>query len=145
MPQDPFKSASENVGITQYEGNLLLVTPLEKIEEMATSFGEASPVKADFVVLDGDDGFEEVSDALIFPRALIAKLESQAKYNEANPDGDPKTGHPRMTLGRLGKGEAKKGQSAPWILLPPSDEDAQLARDYLAGKAAEPENPFEKV
>ena len=42
-------------------------------------------------------------------------------------------GQPGMVLGRLSTGTAKEaGQNAPWLLLPPTDEDKQLARQYLA-------------
>lgn len=42
-------------------------------------------------------------------------------------------GQPGMVLGRLTTGNAKEpGQNAPWLLTPPSEQDKQVARQYLA-------------
>jgi len=40
-----------------------------------------------------------------------------------------------MVLGRIGKGEAKGGNNAPWILLEPTEADRQLARQWWATQA----------
>lgn len=144
MSDDPFKSGSDGgAGITEYGGQLLLVTPTEYVESMNTSFGDTDCVRAAFVVLDGPDGVEEVEDTLIFQRMLIGALKNQAKFNEKH-GVDESTGYPKMTLGVLvqDKERQKKGQSAPWVLAEPDAEQAQLARDYLAGKKAEPADPF---
>ncbi len=140
---DPFKSgASGGAGITQYEGSLLLVTPTEYVESMKTSFGETDAVRVDIVVLDGPDGPEEVEDTLVFQRILVSALKAQAKFNERN-SVDPATGYPKMTLGVIqpNTDKQKKGQDAPWDLMEPTAEQAQLARDYLA-KQAKPADPF---
>jgi hypothetical protein len=142
--EDPFKSGSDGgAGITEYEGQLLLVTPLEYVEVFPTTFGDTDTVRANFVVLDGPDGVEEVEDTLIFQRMLIGALKSQAKFNDKNGT-DPATGHPKMTLGVLTQdtGRQKKGQSAPWVLAEPSDAHRVLAREYLAGRKSEPADPF---
>jgi hypothetical protein len=144
MSDDPFKSGSDGGnGITEYGGQLLLVTPTEYVESMSTSFGDTDCVRVDFVVLDAPDGPVEEEDSLVFQRMLIGALKNQAKFNEKN-GVDEKTGYPRMTLGVLvqDKERQKKGQSAPWVLAEPDAEQAQLARDYLAGKKAEPADPF---
>ena len=144
MSDDPFKSGSDGGnGITEYGGQLLLVTPTEYVESMTTSFGDTDCVRVDFVVLDAPDGPEEVEDSLVFQRMLIGALKNQAKFNEKN-GVDEATGYPKMTLGVLiqDKERQKKGQSAPWVLAEPNAEQAQAARDYLAGKKAEPADPF---
>jgi hypothetical protein len=141
---DPFKSGSAGgAGITEYEGQLLLVTPTEYIESFPTTFGDTDTVRVDLVVLDGPDGIEEVEDTLVFQRVLISALKGRAKFNEKN-GVDEKTGFPRMILGVLiqDKEQQKKGQSAPWVLAEPNAEQAQAARDYLAGKKSEPADPF---
>ena len=56
----------------------------------------------------------------------------------------------RKLLGVIAKGEAKKGQNAPYILAAPTDEQKQAARDFLAGRvvadatksAPESDDPF---
>src|SRR5690606_16791789 len=56
-------------------------------------------------------------NALLFQRALIASLRDAI-------GGDP-------VLGRIGQGTAKPGQSAPYILTPFTDADAQAATAYV--------------
>lgn len=144
MSDDPFKSGSDGgAGITEYDGQVLLVTPTEYVESMKTSFGDTDAVRVDFAVLDAPEGVVEIEDTLIFQRMLIGALKRQAKFNEAN-GVDEATGYPKMTLGVLVQDtdRQKKGQSAPWVLAEPNAEQAQLARDYLAGKKAEPADPF---
>lgn len=148
--QDPFKSASFGEQITENLDRLLLVTPREYQTGLVTKFNNkekptSDAVLVDFVVLDLEDGPEEFTDALVFQGPLIRTFKAQAKYNEANPSGDPKTGFPQMTLGRLERGEDKKGlgeNKRPWIMSPPSEEDKVRARDYLAGRKSEPDDPF---
>lgn len=147
MSDDPFKSGSDGgAGITEYGGQLLLVTPTEYVESISTSFGDTDAVRADFVVLDAPDGPEEVEDTLIFQRMLIGALKSQAKFNEKN-GVDEATGFPKMTLGVLIQDteRQKKNQSAPWVLAEPNAEQAQAARNYLAEKKSEPADPFAKA
>lgn len=142
---DPFKSGSAGgSGITEYEDHLLLVIPTEYILKQKTSYGETDCVRAEIVVLDGEDGPEEVDDTLIFQRMLIGALKGQAKFNERNNGVDPATGYPKMTLGVLApdKEQQKKGQDAPWVLFEPNDEQKALARKYLEGKKTEPADPF---
>lgn len=141
---DPFKSGSDGgAGITEYEGNLLLVTPTEYVDSMSTSFGDTDAVRVDFVVLDAEDGPEEIEDTLVFQRVLISALKKSAQFN-AKHETDPKTGFPKMLLGVLEQDEdrKKKGQSAPWVLKEPSDEQKAIARQYLVDHKTEPADPF---
>lgn len=142
---DPFKSGSDGgAGIKEFEGHLLLVTPTEYIESMDTSFGDTDAVRVDFVVLDDPDGPVEVEDTLVFQRVLIKAMKRQAVFNEKN-GADPATGHPKMILGVLLQDEErkKKGQSAPWVLAEPTDEQKAEARKYLASRPKnEPADPF---
>jgi hypothetical protein len=147
MSDDPFKSGSAGgAGITEYEGQLLLVTPTEYVEKMKTVHGISDAVRVDIAVLDAPDGVEEVEDTLVFQRVLISAMKKQAKFNEKN-GVDEATGYPKMILGVLIQDEAQKkqGQSAPWVLAEPNAEQAQAARDYLAGKKSEPADPFVKA
>lgn len=147
MGQDPFKTGSAGgAGITEYAGQLLLVTPTEYVESMKTVHGDSDAVRVDIAVLDGPDGVEEVEDTLVFQRMLISALKKRALFNEKN-GVDPETGYPKMILGVLIQDEAQKktGQSAPWVLAEPNAEQAQAARDYLAGKKSEPADPFAKA
>lgn len=125
---DPFDSATNSSGglITDYSGALLLITPTEYRPEVNTTRGPTDAVVIDFVVLDGPRAGETATSSLVFPKVLKGALKA-------------KIGTGRMVLGRLGKGDAKPGQSAPWVLGEPTDQDKQTAREYLS-KTVQP--PF---
>ncbi|MCK8674119.1 hypothetical protein M1M07_23785 [Rhodococcus sp. HM1] len=106
-------------------GKLLLIQPLSEEAGINTSFGAANAVRANVTVLDGPTAGEEFNDTLIFPKVL----QSQVKGN---------VGTGRFNLGRLGKGLAKPGQSAPWMLGDPTDSDKDIARAHLAKAASAP-------
>lgn len=133
MAKDEFDSAGSYVAIKDLLGELVLFTPTEYIEEVKTDFGDKDAVMTDIVVLS--QGGVEYEDAMIFQGSLIGALKRKI------PTG-------RKLLGVVAKGEAKKGQNAPYILEAPTDEQKQIARNYLAGltieaaTSAEPEDPF---
>lgn len=110
--------------ITDYLGHLLIVTPVEIVKDMVTSIGTTDVVRADVVVLDGEEPGLALDGMLIFQIALRRDLERILRGNQP------------MLLGRLGQGAAKPGKNAPYIFLSPSEEDMTLARQYLAAKAA---------
>jgi len=116
---DMFDAPSSGVKITDLEGRLLLVFPTEHREAIQTSFGPADAVIADVVVLDGPDSPKKEYGVMLFQK----KLQGQTR---------PKVGTGRAVLGRLGKGIAKAGQSAPWQLKDPTPAEADTARRYLA-------------
>lgn len=131
---DEFDTAGEYVAIKDLLGELVLFTPTEHVEEVQTDFGTKDAVVTDLVVLS-QDGTPEYTDVMVFQGSLIGQLKRKI------PNG-------RKLLGVIAQGEAKKGQNAPYILTAPTDEQAQTARDYLAGrtvKAAAPskaDDPF---
>lgn len=134
MPEkDEFDTAGSYVAIKDLLGELVLFTPTEYVEEVKTDFGTKDAVTTDLVVLS--QGGTEYTDAMIFQGSLIGQLKRKI------PGG-------RKLLGVIAKGEAKKGQNAPYILEAPTDEQKQMARDFLAGRTieaateAEPEDPF---
>ena len=121
---DPFATPAgpgDGANITDDLGAAVVVRPSEYVEKMTTSFGEASAVRADWIVLDGPNQGQVREGSLIFQRALIRDLKSVL--------GSP--GH-RFVVGRLAKGEAKQGQSAPYILQSPDEATMALARQAAA-------------
>jgi len=129
MSNDPFASAgSSGVRITDYEGQLLLITPTEYITGIKTEYNDdKDAVLADFVVLDGKNKGEENSGVYVFPGKLIGALKRRIGAN------------PNMVLGRLGKSKEKTKGNAAWILEPPTEADKKLAREHLA---KQPQDPF---
>lgn len=127
---DEFDSPASGVKITEFEGALILFTPTGFVEKAPTNFGPADYVESDVAVLDGDRQGETHSAVRIYQKALIGQLR-------------PKVGTGRMVLGRLGRGQAKAGQSAPWVLEDPVDADKYVAREFLdKQKAAANAVPF---
>lgn len=125
---DQFDSPASGAKITDYNGMLLLLTPTAFLEKVPTQYGPSDCVEAEMAVLDGAKAGEAHSAVRIFQKALMGQLR-------------PKIGSGRMVLGRLGTGQAKAGQSAPWVLHDPTDADKQTARNHLARAAAASEAP----
>jgi hypothetical protein len=127
MSTDPFSApaVSSDTKITEFAGDLLLITPTSYEEEVKTVHGEKDAVKANVVVID--EKRPERSDVhenlLIFQGRLIGQTK-------------PFVGK-GLVLGRLREAKElkKPGQSAPWILDDPTDEEKALAREYLASVA----------
>lgn len=124
---DQFDAPGSATGLdlASIEGRLLLIKPLAQETGINTSLGMKDAVRADVVVLDGPDSPAAHGDILIFPKVL----QGQVKAN---------IGTGRFNLGRLGKGNAKPGQNAPWKLADPTDADKDTARAYLASKTEPP-------
>jgi hypothetical protein len=100
---------------------LLLITPKSIEASVRTVHGEKDAVRADIVVL-GEPGAgpdEVLRETLIFPGYIQGQVRAHI-------------GTGRMTLGRLGQGEATRGQKPPWLLSDPTDADKTVARAYLA-------------
>jgi len=125
VEDDEFGGPGErsNFKLADHEGALLLITPKSLEEDIETAFGESDAIKADIVVLTDTNGkklkepIEELG-ALIFQRVVIGQLtESIGK---------------RRVLGTIDRGVAKKGQSAPFLIEVPSEDDKAIARAYLA-------------
>lgn len=110
-------------GITwaDHRGALLLVEPLSFEAGIATSFGTTDAVRANVHVIDGPGAGESFDDTLIFPKLLV----SQTKNNVG-----------QKVLGRLTQGQAKPGQSAPWLLEAATEADIAKAEAWVKQQQA---------
>jgi len=127
--RDP-STGGDKLPLDDLKGSLLLFSVHEQMPEMQTSFGPATPIRADVAVLDGALKGTAYEDALIFPRVLQGNLRGAIG---------------EMVIGRLGKGQAKAGQSAPWLLEAATEADKAVGERYLAhvgAQAAAQEEPF---
>jgi hypothetical protein len=105
-----------------HEGHLLLFFPTVFRADVPTTMGTSDCVDAKIVNLSTGQVLE---DAKVWGKAMVPQLKG------AVPDG--------MVLGWLGKGQAKGGNSAPWIIQPHTEADVAAAEAYLA---ANPRNQF---
>lgn len=114
----PFASPGSTSGIdyAALNGKLLLIEPQALESNVKTSLGEKEAVRGTVTILDGDSAGTEISDTLIFPRVLIGQLRSRIG---------------QKVLGRLGQGEAKPGQNAPWKLHEATPADIQIGTAWL--------------
>lgn len=104
----------------EIEGHLLVVEPIEYIASMATAMGTSDAVRCTVHDLTTKTTHPEV---LWFSSVLVGSLRSKMGAK---------------VLGVMGRGVAKPGQSAPWLLQDASDEPlaVDLARAYLSGAPA---------
>lgn len=111
-------ASSTGLDLNANEGALLMFKPTGTKEGITTSYGTSDAVETNVVILDGPNQGEVLNDVLIFPKVLQGQLK---KY----------VGTGQLVLGRLGKGQAKPGQSAPWTLSDSTGEDQQAAQGWI--------------
>lgn len=135
QPQDEFDTKSSTrtiVEMADYVGELILFTPTEYIplEKDAsgnviggginTENGRKDAVITDMVVLT--KGNQVFKDVMLLQGHLVGDLKRRVE-----------TGRKRLAV--LAKGEPKKkGWNAPYVLEDATEDHAQMARDYLAGR-----------
>lgn len=119
MSEQLVSAAPPSGGITwaDHKGSLLIIEPISFETGINTSFGSADAVKAHVTVLTGPDEAEEYPEALVFPKLLASQLRGSIG---------------KKVVGRLNQGQAKPGQSAPWLLDEATADDLEKAKAYLA-------------
>jgi hypothetical protein len=108
-----------------HDDHLVAYIGLTEMPGQKTSFGEADAVHCDYVVCI-DDNFVG-TDVLVFGVAVVPAL------IEGMAEGDNEA-----IVARLGKGNAKPGQNAPWLLYDTTDEDRERAAKWLDAYAVGP-------
>lgn len=131
--RDEFDTPGAYVAIKDLLGELVLFTPTEYVEEVTTDFGTKDAINTDLVVLTAEGGPAEYTDVMIFQGSLIGTLKRKTPVYT----NGILTREGRKVLGVIAKGEAKKGQNAPYVLDAPDDAQKQVARDYLAGRTVD--------
>lgn len=106
------------IDLKTINGALLLVTVHAVEHDINTVHGASDAIRCDVAVLDGDSKGEEYNETLLFPKVLQSQL-------RAHVGG--------KIIGRLGQGTAKPGQSPPWVLAEPTENDVNAGKAYLAG------------
>lgn len=122
--EPPAPPTSTPMDYQALNGALLLVKVISlepHIPTVHTQPGEKSPaIVADVTVLDGLKQGEVLENTMIFPKVLQGQLSRSIG---------------KTVLGRLGQGVAKPGQTAPWVLVPASDQDTANADRWFATRA----------
>ena len=120
MFTSPGTTSSADVKPADLEGHLLVVEPQEYVENIPTSMGDKDAVRVRI-----HDISEQVTheDVLWFPKVLVGSLKGRVG---------------QKVLAVLGKGTAKPGQSAPWVLIDATSQgDAiEAATNYINGLTA---------
>ena len=116
----PSAANGDSIKPADVEGHLLVVEPIEYITSMATSFGDTDAVRINVHDINAQATYESV---LWFSGGLVGSLKGRVG---------------QKVLGTMGKGTAKPGMSAPWILQDASGNDKAVAAAtaYLTGQVA---------
>ena len=116
----PSAASGDTIKPADVEGHLLVVEPIEYIASMATSFGDTDAVRINVHDINAQATYESV---LWFSGGLVGSLKGRVG---------------QKVLGTMGKGTAKPGMSAPWILQDASGNDKAVAAAtaYLTGQVA---------
>lgn len=149
MSNDPFatKSSGETGGgtnIGDHKGELLIVWPREHVTVNTKDFGEKDAIRADWVVLTGENTGELEEDSLIFGGFMIGDLKKLAKKNYKVDDdqGDADRHLLRPFLGRVNQGKEKIKGNYPWIFEDVTDADRELGIQWLNENKPKDEDPF---
>lgn len=111
----PAAGGGSDVRPADLEGHLLIVEPLEYVASIPTSMGDKDAVRVTIHDITESATHEDV---LWFPKVLVGSLKGRIG---------------QKVLAVLGKGTAKPGQSAPWILVDATTDNdcVKAATTYL--------------
>lgn len=128
---DPFAAPSGGTKLAEFKDRLVLFTPQELLKDVETKYGKSDAVSTDVVVLDGPNAGEKHDSVRVFQKIFVSEL--GARIGKERP----------MLLARIKTVPNKKdAEGKPvWVPEAPTEEDKQVARDYLA-KATAPTDPF---
>ena len=116
----PAAGGGDSLTPADAEGHLLVVEPVEYVTSIATTYGDKDAIKVDVHDITAQASYTGV---LWFPGALIGALKGRIG---------------QKVLAVMGRGQAKPGQAAPWVLVDASGNPTavQAATAYLTGAMA---------
>jgi hypothetical protein len=116
----PTSGGSDSVSPADLEGHVLVVEPIEYRPSVSTKYGDRDAIQ---VIVHDISEKTSHDDVLFFGSALIATLKRDIG---------------KKVLAKMGKGEAKPGQSAPWILidLTTNEKAVAAATTYMNTRTA---------
>lgn len=132
-PVDPFPDTGDDATgpsllLKEYDGCLILFKPREWAT-IKTERGSSEAIVTSIVVLDDAKhkplATPIVGKTLVFAKVIQTRLDKYLGDQRAWP-----------YVGRLGHGEAKSGQSAPWVLEPHTPADRPVIQAFLDSQKA---------
>lgn len=112
-------SAAGGDKLQDLEGCAVLIKPQSYTAAMPTQHGPANVITGEWIALDGPRQGEKFS-GMVFPTVIVNSLKAALDAGQ-------------LSVGKVVRGEAKAGKSAPWLLAPL--EDAQLTLAHQAAQA----------
>lgn len=108
-----------------HEGELIVLAVKGTGKETFDN-GESEFIIADITIVEGPNAGEEFVDAWLFGRVLFGQLKRKIG---------------RTFVGRIVKGQAQRGKSAPWQLDPVDAETTQQAVAFMRQRITEQSTP----
>ena len=109
----------------EHEGELIVLA-VKSTGKDTFDNGEAEFIVADITIVEGPNAGEQFEDAWLFGRVLFGQLKRKIG---------------RTFVGRIVKGQAQKGKSAPWQLDPVDAETTTRAVEFMKRLIAEQSTP----
>jgi hypothetical protein len=110
---------TEGLRVADQIGQLILFIGITLEENFQTQYGVSNVARVQLAIpLTGDDAGEVYTDSLIFGAVLVPRLV------EFLPDRN-------IMLGRIEQGDAKPGQSAPYLLARPTEDEETSSNKWL--------------
>ena len=110
------EASSGGLKLADLEGCLVVMKPDGEPDTVQTAHGDGEYTPAKVLVVKGADELQgEWHDMWVFAKAVQGQLRGAAK------NGAP-------LVGEVGRGDAKPGKSAPWLLLDPDADGLEAAR-----------------
>lgn len=109
----------DGIDYKEHYNELLHIEVLGVETGINTVHGPTDAVRANVTPLDGPTAGTTIADTLIFPKVLQSQLKGSVGQS---------------VIGRLGQGQAKPGQSAPWLLNPATDAEVAAGVQFEASR-----------
>ena len=111
---DSSGDSDERIKLADLDGSVVVMEPVEYVPSIETMHGVTDAVK---VTIQDVSGQRTYKDQLLFQRAMVAGLKDKVG---------------QRVLGVVGRGNAKAGKSAPWVLFAANDTQKEAAKNFLA-------------
>lgn len=102
--------------IKDHVGDLVIIAVNEFTPDFVTAMGVRDTIKAEIAIVDGNEADTRYAEALLFGSRVVPQLRGKIGA---------------VVLGRIARGTAKPGQSAPYLIEKPTQHDKELATKWV--------------